>query len=179
MVIEPARGTLLSMVLEPSEARAYWRALLDNATQLIADATLLHNAGSHGRARALTVLAEEELGKATSVYDLFSHSWSARRTDPMELEQRSTRDHLAKYIAAFEFGRELEMFWGGDYPETPADDDWERWYAEQRAEAEGAARTANLEKQRGFYVDLQRNDISTRASLSLTMSLITWSARQG
>lgn len=161
MVPHARAATLLSMVLDPAEARNYWRALLDNATQLIADATLLYNADSHGRARALTVLAEEELGKATSVYDLFSHSWSAQETEPLELEQRSSRDHLAKYISAFEFGRELEMFWGDDYPDTPEDDDWERWYEEQKAEAAYAARAANLQKQRGFYVDMANGEMTT------------------
>lgn len=154
-------ATILSMVLDPAEARNYWRALLDNATQLIADATLLYNADSHGRARALTVLAEEELGKATSVYDLFSYSWSAQETEPLELEQRSSRDHLAKYIAAFEFGRELDMFWGGGYPDIPEDDDWERWHEEQKAEAATAARAANLQKQRGFYVDMANGEMTT------------------
>ncbi len=147
--------------MPPAVARTYWRALLDNATQLIADARLLHQSGSVGRSRALTVLAEEELGKATSVYDTFSGAWSRQSTEPIELPQRAARDHLAKYAAAYEFGRDLEAFWGGDYPDVPEDDDWERWNAERDAEARAAATAANQEKQRGFYVDLTDGVITT------------------
>lgn len=147
--------------LTPSQARAYWRALLDNASQLIADARMLWDAGSFGRARALTVLAEEELGKATGVYDRFSPRWSDRSVEPVELPTLSARDHLAKFRAAFEFGRELETFWGDDYPEPP--DNWDRWQAEQKAEAEAAARAANAEKQLGFYVDLTDGVVTSPA----------------
>ncbi|MBP3977857.1 AbiV family abortive infection protein [Microbacterium sp. BLY] len=151
------------MILTPATARAYWRALLDNATRLIADANLLLAAASIGRARALTVLAEEELGKATTVYDTFSRAWSKRSLEGVELAQGSARDHLAKYAAAYEFGRDLDTFWGDDYPEGPEDDDWARWHAERQAEARAAAKVANQEKQRGFYVDLGAGEISTPA----------------
>lgn len=149
--------------LTPSDARAYWRALLDNASQLVADARLLWDAGSYGRARSLTVLAEEELGKATGVYASFSQRWSDRSDEPADLATGSARDHLAKYRAAYEFGRELEMFWGDDYPDVPEDDDWERWHTEQRAQGHAAAEQANKEKQRGFYVDLCGGVVSTPA----------------
>ena len=46
------------------EARKFWKALVDNASALISDAHLLLAAESYGRARSLTVLAQEELGKA-------------------------------------------------------------------------------------------------------------------
>ncbi|MFJ4255166.1 AbiV family abortive infection protein [Microbacterium sp. NPDC090003] len=151
------------MILEPAAARAYWRALLDNATRLIADANLLFAADSIGRARALTVLAEEELGKATAVYDTFSWAWSKLSEEGIELLQGSARDHLAKYAAAYEFGRELDAFWGDDYPEVPEDDDWVRWHAERETESRAAAKVANQEKQRGFYVDLAAGDITTPA----------------
>ncbi|MFF3864090.1 AbiV family abortive infection protein [Streptomyces sp. NPDC002209] len=43
---------------------------------MIADAQTLLAAGSYGRARSLTVLAQEELGKALWVYDVFQGSWN-------------------------------------------------------------------------------------------------------
>ena len=151
------------ITLEPSAARAYWRALLDNATSLVADAHLLFDNRSFGRARALTVLAEEELAKALSVYELFNDAWSVGGVDAREWQTLGARDHLAKYRAAFEFGRELESFWG-EYPaldDHPDDDNWEQWAADRRALADDAARRANESKKRGFYVDLVGSEVLT------------------
>jgi AbiV family abortive infection protein len=39
------------------EAREFWKALMDNASHLVADARLLLDAASFGRALSLTVLA--------------------------------------------------------------------------------------------------------------------------
>lgn len=155
--------------MEPDAARTDWRALLDNATALIRDAHALHDIGSFGRVRALTVLAEEELGKATAVYALFSAAWSEGNNEARDLPTESSRFHLAKYAAAYEFGAELDAFWGGGYgehlPETEdwaewSADDWKRWQAEKEAEALSAARIANREKQQGFYVDLDGDSLS-------------------
>lgn len=148
--------------MNPSAARAYWRALLTNATSLVRDAQSLYDAGSFARVRALSVLAEEELGKATAVYDRFSHAWSEGDDEAIELPTETSRAHLAKYAAAYEFGRELDTFWGGGYEDlTPEDDDWAGWFEKQRAQADAAARAANLDKQRGFYVDLDGDALST------------------
>lgn len=62
--------------LSPQHARVFWKALMDNASSLITDARVLLTAGSYGRARSLTVLAQEELGKALWIYDTFETSWS-------------------------------------------------------------------------------------------------------
>ncbi|MFE2541009.1 AbiV family abortive infection protein [Actinacidiphila glaucinigra] len=48
--------------MSPQQAPEIWKALVDNASSLIADAHTLLSAQSHGRARSLTVLAQEELG---------------------------------------------------------------------------------------------------------------------
>lgn len=57
------------------------------------------NVHSFGRARSLTVLAQEELGKALWVYDAFEGAWSAgddspRLVDPLASHGRS---HTRKY----------------------------------------------------------------------------------
>ncbi len=57
--------------MTPRDGRTFWKALMDNASALIADAHVLFNADSFGRARSLTVLAQEELGKALWIYDIF------------------------------------------------------------------------------------------------------------
>ncbi|MBO3752783.1 AbiV family abortive infection protein [Streptosporangiaceae bacterium NEAU-GS5] len=44
--------------MTPQDARTFWKALMDNASAVIADADVLLSAGSFGRARALTVLAQ-------------------------------------------------------------------------------------------------------------------------
>ena len=54
--------------MHPKTARRLWKALMDNASGLIADAHALLERGSYGRARSLTVLAQEELGKALWIY---------------------------------------------------------------------------------------------------------------
>ncbi|MFD2621913.1 AbiV family abortive infection protein [Streptomyces chumphonensis] len=62
--------------MSPDEARAFWKALVDKATSLIADAHVLLAAESYGRARSLTVLAQEELGKALWIYAAFESAWN-------------------------------------------------------------------------------------------------------
>lgn len=146
-----------------AEARTYWKALVDNATRLIADAHLLLGAGSAGRATALTVLAQEELGKALWIYEEFSRPWSegdetARTVDRLKVDGRR---HVQKYLEAMVFSAELATFWG-DYSafEPLEGESWdeqsERFRVQslrQERDAEQAARDANVDKQRGFYVD--------------------------
>lgn len=144
--------------MTPEFARRFWKSLLDNASRLITDANVLLDAGSHGRARALTVLAQEELGKALWVYQEFEGAWSEGTESPRAVGRLTShgRSHVAKYLEAVEFGSELEAFWG-DYPEIeePADgESWEEVFARRRARANEAAKAANQEKQFGFYVDL-------------------------
>lgn len=47
------------MELSTKNARELWKALMDNAASLVRDAELLLRSGSPGRARSLTVLAQE------------------------------------------------------------------------------------------------------------------------
>lgn len=158
------------VVMNPNAARDYWRALLENATGSIRDAQALFDIASFGRARSLAVLAEEELGKATTVYDKFADAWTTGESTPRDLPTETARHHLAKYAAAYEFGRELEAFWGGGYEtQLPDGDDWQSWGAtewkswheDQQAKSLAAARAANADKQSGFYVDLTDEGLST------------------
>lgn len=143
--------------LFPSEARAFWKALLDNASALLSDAAVLLEIGSFGRARALNVLAQEELGKALWIYDAFSESWSAGDSTPRSVGAmaRHGRDHVRKYLEATRFGEELGPFWG-DYSALDIRREGESWeHARQRRQSEldASAGAANTTKQRGFYVD--------------------------
>ncbi len=144
--------------MKPSEARHFWKALMDNASALISDAHVLLGAGSYGRARSLTVLAQEELGKALWVYAAFEKAWSEGDETPRAVDALTQhgRSHTKKYLEAIEFGDELAAFWG-DYS-TMRDgqgdgETWEQAWERQQEEAEVAATAANLSKQRGFYVD--------------------------
>ncbi|SES31974.1 abortive infection protein, AbiV family [Streptomyces sp. yr375] len=148
--------------MSPGQAREFWKALMDNASSLIADAHTLLSAESYGRARSLTVLAQEELGKALWIYDTFQADWSRGGEAPRvvgSLTQHG-RSHTKKYLEAIVFGDELAEFWG-DYSALPASgtgyEAWEQAHKKQQAEAEAAAREANLAKQRGFYVDRDAN----------------------
>lgn len=144
--------------MNPSEARSFWKALMDNASALISDAHVLLGAGSYGRARSLTVLAQEELGKALWIYAAFEKAWSEGDESPRAVDalKQHGRSHAKKYLEAVVFEDELSSFWG-DYSavrdEKRDGETWEQLWERQRAEAEAAATEANLSKQRGFYVD--------------------------
>lgn len=144
--------------MAPADARTFWKALMDNASTLITDARLLLEAGSFGRARSLTVLAQEELGKALWIYEEFERSWSTGNTEPRAVDRlgMNGRSHIAKYASAYVFGDELAEFWGHfDVDKyTPRDGETEEeMFSRWKREAEDAATEANLAKQAGFYVD--------------------------
>lgn len=153
------------MMLHPVKARAFWKALMDNATNLITDAQLLLEHESFGRSRSLTVLAQEELGKALWLYEAFNGAWSDGDETPVTVERLSTdgRKHATKYMQAFVFGQELSAFWGNyetlyeDAPLHGTQEDWDAWFATREAEAKAAGMQANDEKMRGFYVDLEQD----------------------
>jgi AbiV family abortive infection protein len=144
------------VTMRPSDAREFWKALMDNASALIADANVLLGVDSFGRARSLTVLAQEELGKALWIYDEFAAAWStgddtAREVSRLEVHGRS---HVQKYLEAFVFGDDLAFFWGDSSRlRPPGGESREEDHSRRQREAEGAARRANLDKQAGFYVD--------------------------
>ncbi|MGW3943650.1 AbiV family abortive infection protein [Streptomyces phaeochromogenes] len=148
--------------LSPQHARVFWKALMDNASSLITDAHTLLTAGSYGRARSLTVLAQEELGKALWIYDTFETSWSRgdEASQVVKALAQHRRSHTQKYLEAVVFGDELAEFWG-DYSATPEADlgyeAWEEAHRRRQEEAGIAAVEANLAKQRGFYVDQDAN----------------------
>ncbi|WP_432560676.1 AbiV family abortive infection protein [Granulicoccus sp. GXG6511] len=144
--------------MTPEVARAFWKALMDNASTLITDAHVLLESGSFGRARALTVLAQEELGKALWVYETFERAWSTGEQDPREVDElkKRGRDHVRKYAAAFVFSDELAEFWGdyGYFRQPDEGEEWEAAFERWAREADEAAGLANRQKQAGFYVDL-------------------------
>src|ERR1700754_1801706 len=80
--------------------------------EVMAEMSLL-TAGSCGRARSLSVLAQEELGKALWIYEDFSFSWN-EGDDTARVENKLAqhgRDHTKKYLEAVVFGDELAEFW--------------------------------------------------------------------
>ncbi|MGW4859346.1 AbiV family abortive infection protein [Kocuria palustris] len=150
-------------MMDPSTAREFWKALMDNASDLIADAHALLERRSFGRARSLTVLAQEELGKALWIYGAFQEAWSTGAGEARDVSRLTSdgRRHAVKYMEAFVFGEDLAAFWG-DYSsyEAPEDDSQEGWtafFAKRRSDAEAAGKQANQEKMAGFYVDLSND----------------------
>lgn len=69
--------------MEPSNARAFWFALVDNAARLVVDADTL--GPESARAQSLVVLAMEELGKAQWVAQIFSWSWYSGDEAPLDV----------------------------------------------------------------------------------------------
>lgn len=140
------------------EARRLWHALVDNASALVAEAGLLVKAGSLGRARSLTVLAQEELGKALWIYEAFQTAWNTgdETAQPVPALWRDGRSHTKKYLQAIVFGGELAEFWGDYSHLRDRQQDGESWpetFEREQREAEAQAKEANADKQRGFYVD--------------------------
>lgn len=153
----------LMTAMEPSKARAFWFALVDNAARLVVDADTLGTASP--RAQSLVVLAMEELGKAQWVEKTFWLSWSSGDEAPLDVPYldefgASHRQKLMQsthYIeGADEFFSELRLFRNraevdlrpginvsdpGQYVE----------YLQRLALAD------NMAKQRGFYVDLDED----------------------
>lgn len=133
---------------------------MDNASSMITDARILLEHGSPGRARSLTVLAQEELGKALWIYEMFEDSWSTG-DEAFQVVEKLTehgRNHVSKYMEAFVFGQELAVFWGDydamQYPENNSQEAWEAFFSQKKSEARVASQRANQEKMQGFYVDL-------------------------
>lgn len=149
--------------MSPGQAREFWKALMDNASSLITDARTLLHARSYGRAHSLTVLAQEELGKALWIYEAFQEDWIRGTHQPKTVNAlaQDGKSHMRKYLEAVVFGDELAEFWG-EYSAVPATggsyEEWEKARKELLEEAETAARRANLAKQRGFYVDQDEDD---------------------
>lgn len=144
--------------MQPSQARIFWKALMDNASSLIADAHVLLSAESYGRARSLTVLAQEELGKALWVYDTFEGACNRGEEIPRRVDALAQygHSHTKKYLEAFMFGDEMAVFWGDHSSLRNYEAEGEAWgdaYRRRQEEAEAAVVDANLAKQRGFYVD--------------------------
>lgn len=148
------------MKMTPPAARTFWKALMDNASRLIADADAFLERGSYGHARSLAVLAQEELGKALWIYETFEQSWNTGDDEALEVQKLKAdgRRHAVKYMEAFVFGQELAAFWGNyeayELPEDESQEGWEAFFAEKRKAAEAAGKRANEEKMAGFYVDL-------------------------
>lgn len=150
----------------------------DNASSLVADAHALLELGSYGRARSLTVLAQEELGKALWLYETFEGSWSTGADDPLEVPRLTSdgRRHAVKYMEAFVFGKELDAFWGDyesyDYPTDGAQESWDAYFAQQKSDAEAAGARANQEKMSGFYVDLDEDCQAVHSPADVTAGTI-------
>lgn len=142
------------MVLPSPDARAWWRALMENVVSLVEDAHTLASIDSHARARSLIVLGMEELGKAHRLYDLAERGWTVG-ADTVEIPSgylEWAKRHPSKLIEAINFSEYLPHFWGR-WIADPIDGDLERWFERRRGRQEGEAETLNLAKQAGFYVD--------------------------
>lgn len=143
--------------IEPSKARAFWFALVENAARLVVDADTL--GPTSPRAQSLIILALEEVGKAQWVDRV---SWPSGDETPLVVPYldefgASHRQKLMQsthYIdGADEFVSELRLFRGRAEvdlrPGSGASDPGQYVeYLENLAEADNKA------KQRGFYVDI-------------------------
>lgn len=159
-------------MMDPSTARALWKALMDNASGLIADAYALLERESFSRARSLTILAQEELGKALWIYEVFEQDWNTGANEVREVSRLTSdgRRHAIKYTEAFIFGQELAAFWGdyesANFPEAHSPKCLKAHFAKNKDEAQAAGKRANNEKLAGFYADLDGNEVRSPADVS-------------
>lgn len=151
-------STIMPMTaMEPSKARAFWFALVENAARLVVDADTLGPASP--RAQSLVVLAMEELGKPQWVARISWSSGDGGALDVPYLDEfgASHRQKLIQWThyieGAEESVSELRLFRsraevdlrpgnGASNPGQYVD------YLENLADADNKA------KQRGFYVDV-------------------------
>jgi len=146
-------------------ARQYWRALVENAISLIEDAACLVE-NSPARARSLLILAREETGKASKLYDLASSAWSEGR-EMVALDARFVgleRMHNPKITASIEADEDLDPFWGDHSAYDDFDvetDDLGDWFRKKDLDRGAQAGVLNLQKQAGFYVDRAGHTITT------------------
>jgi AbiV family abortive infection protein len=149
-----------SVTVSAGFAREFWRALLTNATELLEDAGALYARGSFGRARALAVLAREEIGKSSWVGELAAATWTTGE-GVVELDGARVASftwHHPKLVEAELRGIEAARFFG---PAQVVDDDDLPGTLDEQVEMLGrfyeavteGARGLNLDKQSGFYVD--------------------------
>lgn len=75
------------MDMHPNTARTFWKSLVGNASGLIADPHALLERGSFGRARSLTVLAQEG-------WDLF---FAKKRSDTEKAGKQANKEKMAGF----------------------------------------------------------------------------------
>ena len=148
-------------------ARQYWRSLVENAIALIEDAARLVD-NSPARARSLLILAREEIGKASRLYDLSAAAWSEGR-EVVTLDGHFVgleKMHNPKITASVEADEDLDPFWGdySAYEDFDVEtDNLEEWVRKKDVDRRAQAGTLNLQKQAGFYVDRVGQTITTPA----------------
>ena len=145
----------MTLRLTEQNSRAYWRALMANVVALIGDAHVLLNNDSPGRARSLLILAQEELARATVLYDTAVHAWEGE-AETVELPPQldpdrpgKTKPHLTvsknhhdKVTQAETYGHDLKPFWG----------DYSDWAESASGPMSRDPAEVDREKQAGFYV---------------------------
>ncbi len=143
--------------MTPTAARAFWRALVDNAAGLIVDAHTLYPT-SPARAQALVVLAQEELGKSEWIFDACWERWKSRSDEPVDVPRLRDhgRSHIEKFATADEASGIIRFFWFVPPDEKPGEVVTVSDH-EVREMYRRFAREADTDKQNGFYVDLLRD----------------------
>lgn len=131
-------------------------AALANAKRLLKDAQALLALGSAPTAYSLAVLAIEEASKANDWQRMAAESGDA----PVDLSRRQHKDRLRPVRQSFDYLQAFnELMQDPDGYKAEPDESWRR-----RIEAEIS--TDNAMKQRGFYVDVDGDQV-------LESSLIT------
>lgn len=143
--------------LTPEAARAFWRALVDNAAGLITDAHTLYPT-SPARAQALVVLAQEELGKSEWIFEACWEQWKSGSEVSVKVPRLRdhAKSHIEKFATADEASDIIRFYWTVPPDEKPGEivtisED------EVREQYRRFAREADADKQSGFYVDLRRD----------------------
>jgi AbiV family abortive infection protein len=143
--------------MTPAAARAFWRALVDNAAGLIVDAHTLYPT-SPARAQALVVLAQEELGKSEWIFDACWERWKSGSDEPVNVPRLRDhgRSHIEKFATADEASDVIRFYWTVP-PNEKLGEPVAVTEHEVREQYRTFAREADTDKQNGFYVDLRRD----------------------
>jgi AbiV family abortive infection protein len=131
-------------------------AALANAERLLTDAKALLALGSAPTAYSLAVLAMEEASKANDWQRIVAESGDA----PVDLSQKQHKDRLRPVRQSFGYLQAFhELIHDPDGYKAEPDESWRR-----RIEAEIS--NDNAKKQRGFYVDVDGDEVLEASLIS-------------
>ena len=140
-------------MLSADEARRYFKAVIENVADFVDDAAVLA-VRSARHAHGLLVLAQEELGKAVWISEVFAADWAVGENNERDFNPGSPRGHLTKYMVMYEHTELNSAVRAAQYMRPESAELPDSYLNRVKAEAARAASEAHESQLKAFYVDL-------------------------